>query len=186
MSGFPPNQPNPYKDPYGQPKNPNPNYNPYGAPQHGPQGPGSGGKDNGIVMAPAILFILVGGLGLLLDLFGVYSALFMPPPPVDPGAPEFINQMIENSRGPVAASLQGFFALLSLVVIFGGIQLMRLKSWTFSIVTAIIAMINIGNFCCVLGLIPGIWTLIVVNLAQVKPMFEDQGARTHQHHNRPY
>ena len=164
---------NPFRDPMGGQAP----YNPYSAPQQPGTGPPQSGSGNGKVIAPAIMFILFSALGMVLAVVGCYVAIFVEPPPIDPNADPFFQELSQGRHGPVAATIQGAFLLLNLFIIFGGIQLLRMRSWTLSLVTAILSMINFGNCICVLGLIPGIWTLVVINLESVKPYFNDQRSR---------
>lgn len=57
------------------------------------------------------------------------------------------------------------------VIIFGCIQMMKLKSYGFAFTTAILAMIPCISPCCLLGIPFGIWGLVVLNDPYVKSSF---------------
>jgi hypothetical protein len=128
-------------------------------------------SDGGRVMAPAICMLVVAGIGLLVNLFGCVFSLVGPEQPIDPNAPPFLQEIMRSSRGPVASGMQGFFALLSALSVFGSIQMMRKKTWSLALAACILSMINIGNCCCLLGLPFGIWAMIALLDSDVKDAF---------------
>lgn len=125
-----------------------------------------------MVIAPAIALIVVATLGLLASGFNIFAALMLDAPPVDPNAPPFIQQMQENQTGPVAAAIHSAFLILNIVILIGAIQMVRFKMWGYSLTASILAMINIGTCCCILGLPVGIWSIIVLLQPQVKNEFK--------------
>ena len=72
----------------------------------------------------------------------------------------------------MAVGMGFFFGALSIVVLVGAIQMLRLRTHSLALVGAITAMINIGNCCCLLGLPIGIWSLVVLLRPEVKSAFE--------------
>jgi hypothetical protein len=69
--------------------------------------------------------------------------------------------------------VKGFvFLLVSTGVIVGGTQMLRRRGYAFAILGSVLAMINIQNCCCVLGLPVGIWSLIVLLQPEVRRVFE--------------
>ncbi|MEQ1825250.1 MAG: hypothetical protein ABL921_04865 [Pirellula sp.] len=151
-------------------------YNPYQSTELG-QGPGTRPMNTAKVQAPAIALIIVGSLSLIMSIYSVVNALVAVPPEFPPDAPEFVVQMAKNSVGPVAAAIQVIFVLISVVILFGGIQMLRLKSWGMALTAAILAMIDFGSCCCVIGLPIGIWALIVLQAQDVKQAFAMSGGR---------
>lgn len=150
--------------------------NPYSSPESDTQKPrrkkSSIERVKGKVMAPAIGLIVAGSLGLAMSIFSIVLALTTAPPPVDPNAPEFIKSFQEGSRGPVAAIVQMGFAVLNLVIILGGVQMMNFQSRVFAIIASIGAIVNFGSCCCLLGAPMGIWSLIILSGADVIRAFE--------------
>ena len=148
--------------------------NPYSSPIHSSQEPPSrSGSAKPKIMAPAIALLIISMIGLLASLFNVVFALVGEPFAPDPAAPDWVNEMQKNSVGGFAAGLQAFFALLNLVIMFGAIQMLRLKSWGASLVASILAMINFGTCCCVLGIPVGIWSLVILLQNDVRKAFEE-------------
>jgi len=125
----------------------------------------------GKVLAPAIFLTVVGSLGILFSIFNVVVALISEPPPIDPNAPEFVRQMQKNAHGPIAAVIQGLFVVVNAVIIFGSVQMMRFQMWPLALTSSILAMINIGTCCCIIGLPAGIWSLVILFQGDVKQAF---------------
>lgn len=165
MSSNPFGETNPYSSPMG--------FNPMGAPG-GPYGDPNAVR--GKVLAPAIALIVVAGLGLLASLFNVIFALTAAPIPPDPNAPEFIRALNQNTTGPTTAIIQGSFALLNVLIIAGGVQMARMEMRAFAIVASVLAMLNAGTCCCILGLPVGIWSLVILLLPDVAAAFRAKGS----------
>jgi len=124
-----------------------------------------------MVTAPAICMLIASILGILVDVGQIFLAM-TPAPPVDPNLPPIFQEALKSSHGPAAMIGGGLFAALSLVVLIASIQMMRLGSHGFSVAGSVLAMINIGNCCCLLGLPFGIWSLVVLSKPEVKRAFQ--------------
>ncbi len=148
--------------------------NPYNSPQYNqPQNSSfPPQKPTQMVIAPAIALIVVSVLGICASGFNIFAALTMEAPPINPSAPPFVQQMQQNQTGPVAAAIHSAFLLLNIVIMAGAIQMVRFKMWGYSLTASILAMINIGTCCCILGLPVGIWSIVVLSQPQVKKEFE--------------
>ena len=123
-------------------------------------------------MAPGIGLIITGALGMILSFVSIAIALTGAPPANDPELPEWLNGMQRGQHGPVAAVIQVCFVFLNLLIIFGGICLVRVKSRGTAITSSCAAMVNVGNCCCLLGLPIGIWALVILLQSDVKSAFE--------------
>jgi hypothetical protein len=148
---------NPYASPIGQG---GANWNPEAA--------------RGKILPPAIALIVVGGIGLVASLFNVITALSGAPLPVDPNAPELVKQMQQGAVGPVAIVMQSAFILVNVVIIFGGAQMARMQMRPLGITASVLAMLNIGSCCCIIGLPVGIWSLVILLMADVAAAFNAQ------------
>ena len=147
--------------------------NPYSSPQQrGVPKSSRPQKPSAVVMAPAIALIVVATLGLGFSLFNIFAALTWDAPPIDPNAPPFVQQMEANQVGPVAAAIQSCFAFLNIVIMLGAIQMLRFKMWGVSLTVSILAMLNFGTCCCILGLPVGIWSIVVLSQPHVKKAFD--------------
>jgi predicted Zn finger-like uncharacterized protein len=123
------------------------------------------------VLPPAICLLVIALLGLLASTFNVVYALTAQPPQPVPNQPEFFRQMQQGAVGPKAAILQGTFVVVNLVIVLSAIQMMRRQTYGLALTGSILAMINIGTLCCLLGLPVGIWSVIVLCMADVKDSF---------------
>jgi hypothetical protein len=124
------------------------------------------------VQAPAIALAACGVLSLLASIYGVVNALISPPPPVPANSPEFVAEMMKNSVGPMAAGIQSVFIVVALFVLFGAIQMLRIKTRGIAIAASVVSMINVGSCCCILGMPIGIWALVILLMGDVKQAFE--------------
>lgn len=122
------------------------------------------------VMAPAIALICIAVLGLGVSAFNIVFA-FGPKRPIDPNAPEFLKKMQESTQGPTAAILQGVFFVVNAAIIVGAVFMLRFDSWAMGLVASILAMVNLGSCCCILGLPVGIWSLVILLQNDVKQAF---------------
>lgn len=145
--------------------------NPYASPTAYSQTPAPNMPNTGKIVAPGIALIVVGVLGLGFSLFNVVFALTANPQ-IDPNAPEFVREMQANSAGPVAAGIQSLFVLVNLLVIVGGVQIMRISTWPLGLAAAIAAIINFGSCCCILGIPIGIWSIIILAQEDVRRLFD--------------
>ena len=167
--------PNPFGDqspfggsnPYGQPPYGAPN--PYSSPNFA-GGPGGRPPLGAKVMAPAIALLVVGIIGIAASLFNV--AFSFQEPDVDPNAPPFLQEMQKGSAGPQAAVIQSIFVLVNAFIIFGAVQMMRLKMRVLAIAATVVAMLNIGSCCCLPGIPIGIWSIVILLMDDVKAAFD--------------
>jgi hypothetical protein len=120
------------------------------------------------VVGPAVGLIVAAALGAIWGLVGILA---------------LITQMAGlhstvRSNGDDEAALigTGIICLLSIplsvVMIVGGVRLLKLRSRGLALTAAIIALIPCVWNCCVLGLPFGIWALVVMNRPEVKMHFE--------------
>lgn len=169
-SNFPPN-------PYGDQFSPQqPPFNPYGSPQFGGQGflPHELVRAvKGKVLPPAIILLIISCIGLALTIFNVAWAIFADPKAmIDPNAPQWLQEMQRESNSTATLVFQSLFLIVNPVIIFGAIQMMRIKMRPFAFVASIVAMLNLGTFCCIVGLPVGIWSLIILCQPDVARAFE--------------
>ncbi|HEY4258977.1 MAG TPA: hypothetical protein VGM98_02405 [Schlesneria sp.] len=127
----------------------------------------------GMVMPPAVCLLVVAALGLMASIFNVVMAIVMEAPAVDPNAPPFVQGFQQGGYSVFAAIVHSGFFLLNLLIIFGGIQMLRLKNRTLGIAASVLAMMNFGTCCCLLGLPVGIWSLVILLREDVSKAFDD-------------
>ena len=139
-----------------------PNFADFPQPQQREKAPGS-------VLAAGMALIAVAGLGLALSVFNF--ALSFGAAHVDPNAPEMVREFQKGTVGPMATAIQGSCILLNLFIITCGLQMMKLQSWGMAVAGSVLAMINVGSCCCVLGIPVGIWSLTVLMTPDVISIF---------------
>jgi hypothetical protein len=132
----------------------------------------------GAVAAPGICLLITGILGILINLFQVFYALTPapPPPPKKAGNPdpnqEFMEMVQQSTHGPVPMVAGAVFAFVSLVVVGGAVAMLRGRMHWLAVTGSVLAIVNIGNFCCVLGAPFGIWSLVVLFREDVRQAFQ--------------
>jgi predicted Zn finger-like uncharacterized protein len=129
------------------------------------------GRTAAYVLPPAICLIVVGVLGLLVTSFNVVFALTAPPPHIDPNVPPFLRQIQENSVGPRAAVIQAVFVMINLAIVLSAVMMVLRRAYGLAVAGSILAMLNCGSLCCILGLPIGIWAVIVLCMEDVKESF---------------
>jgi hypothetical protein len=88
------------------------------------------------------------------------------PPDMPPQVQEWIR--FSMKMGPLF-SLAGL--LLDLVILFGGLSMMKLERWGLALAACILAIVCGNPCCCPIGLVAGIWGLVVLVNAEVKSAF---------------
>lgn len=124
------------------------------------------------VQAPAIALIVCGALSLVASIYGAVNALVSQVPPIPPDTPELAVQMLKGTVGPLAAGIQAVFVFIGLFILFGGFQMLRIKTWGVALAAAIVSIINVGSCCCIIGMPIGIWALVILLMGDVKRAFE--------------
>lgn len=123
----------------------------------------------GKLMLPAMALIAVAGLGVLMSGFNfVFS---FGEAAVDPSADPMVQEFQRGAVGPVATAIQGTFLLVNLFIIVCGVQMMKLQNWGLGVAGSVLAILNIGSCCCVLGLPVGIWSLTVLMSPDIITMY---------------
>jgi predicted transporter len=126
----------------------------------------------GLIVAMGI-GLAFAALGLLQNALGVAGIGFgaMPPPGgLDPDAMQQFRgiQMFSGGIGIL-------FGLISIVVgigvILGAMKMKNLESYNYALTAAILAMVPCLSPCCPLGLVFGIWGIVILQDPQVKAAF---------------
>jgi len=159
--------------------------NPTGLPfEQPPAQPATSGSKEA-VNVPAILIMVMAGIGVLTTLIGLIARN---PEQVQ----ESMSQLDKVINDPNMAGMRSFFQalksmsefsvkygvvlnLVSLVIdgvmLYGAFQMRQLKSWGLALAAAILVMLPLGGCCCALGLPVGIWAVVVLMRADVKADF---------------
>jgi hypothetical protein len=124
------------------------------------------------VRPPAIFLCVVGVLGMVMSILSIVLALVLHDP-IAAANPNHPMAAFQDYAGPEAAGIQVLFVFVNLTIIVGAVQMMRIKIRAMGFVAAVLAMINIGNFCCVLGLPAAIWTFVILMQKDVAKAFDE-------------
>lgn len=119
--------------------------------------------------APAIGSIVTGGLNAAFTLlWAALLAVFGVAIISDPEAREALPGV------GVWMAINLFNLVLSGLMVYAGLQMRKLRSWTLSMAGAVAAMLPCAP-CCLLGLPMGIWAVIVLIDSEVKQRFDGGG-----------
>jgi hypothetical protein len=160
---------------------------PYAAPEpYADEGPwrrshGSAGVDydraRQLVMGPALALIVTGGLGIAVNLLKVFLWFAMPDQMQRNSAK--LVELLGGADGAAAVAGPGFgrflcmvFIALSLIILMAGVRMLSLHSYGLAVAGSILAMMNISECCCLLGLPVGIWALVMLMLPDVRDAFQ--------------
>ncbi len=126
------------------------------------------------VKGPAIALIVTAGLGVayygLSGLFTFITGGAMFHHGMPPHIPPQMRAFVEGMRGPLAGVVSLAVVALNGFVLFGAIQMLRLRNYGVALAAAIAAMLPC-QCCCVFGLPFGIWALVGLNKPEVKSQF---------------
>jgi TRAP-type C4-dicarboxylate transport system permease small subunit len=81
-----------------------------------------------------------------------------------------MQQVLQMSDGPSAMISAVLSLAISAMMVVGGLKLMKLQGLGWVMTAAILALLPCSSCCCI-GIPVGIWTLIAINRATVKPHF---------------
>jgi hypothetical protein len=157
--------------------------NPSGQPfpnQYGgaPPPPGGGGPAEALNV-PGILFIVFGAFGVLSALLGVVRGADMTAfnqalsdPNLPPEAKDIMRMLGGYLSGPAPKVMNLISAIMSGLMVFGGVQMRQLKNYGLAIATCIIGIMPIcGGCCCCITMPLGIWTLTILMRPEIKSAF---------------
>ena len=139
-----------------------------------PPGGGGGGGAREALNIPGILFMVFGGLSVLLALYGMVGNNADNPAlsklMTDPNIPPQLKDFVRVLAGSGAKVLNLLAAAMSGLLIFGGVQMRNLKSYGVAIAACVIGMLPCTSCCCVT--IPiAIWTLTILMRPEIKSSF---------------
>ena len=155
-------------NPYSSPSDPGHNYTP-------------GSNVSGKVMGPAIGLAVCGGLSALHALYGMVRNVTGlnnrddgPPPNIqDNEALMELYRAMEPYDGLINITMSIVMLIVSLLILMGGLRMMKLKNYGLCVTTAILAICPCIWICgcCGIGNGIGIWALVVLMSADVKAAF---------------
>ncbi|HSY42901.1 MAG TPA: protein kinase [Candidatus Acidoferrum sp.] len=131
---------------------------------------GGGGGANAMIIAPAVALIIAGCLKSFAALAGLLFLLSF-------GAKHdhplfFIPGLTHFLPAPIGAIALLFSVIPVAAMIYGGVEMLRLRSYAWAVAAAIVAII----FCSLVGTPVGVWALIVLLMAGVRETFTNRPA----------
>jgi hypothetical protein len=181
----PPDQPPPRDDRPDLP--PDEGYYPGMPPGYGRRSLERAARDR--VQLPAIFLIVVAVLNLLIALYWLVDGLFVTQMPLaqfeqtmtarNPDLPAQLKQLGWTWEGVQKGFGYGFVALgvvgvlVAFLGIWGGVRMLQLRSYGVAILASILTAVPVlsGCACACVGMIPGVWALIVLMNPDVREAF---------------
>ena len=138
-----------------------------------PPPPGGGGAREALNV-PSILFMVFGGLSVLLAILGLLGNNANDPAIAkmirDPNVPEQMKDFIRVLAGPGSKVINLLGMAMSGLLIFAGLQMRNLKNYGVAIAACVIGMLPCTSCCCVMLPI-AIWTLTILMRPEIKSSF---------------
>jgi TM2 domain-containing membrane protein YozV/predicted Ser/Thr protein kinase len=131
---------------------------------------GTSSSGDGIIVAPAVALMIAGFLKLF---SGLKVIFFSPWPGYRIINPIFFHLGVPNQLVPQTETVL-FTIVPALVILFGATEMIRIRSYAWSLVGAIVAIM----FCSLMGFPAGIWALIILLLPTVRERFINPPALT--------
>ncbi len=128
------------------------------------------------VKVPAIGLVVLGVLGILAGLYGLFQGAPEVQDLVNAGVPQEQAEMIAkySAGGGIALTILGLVA--SGFISWAGLQMLKLQSWPACVAANIMVMVPcFTSCCCLIGIPIGTWGLILLFNADVKRAFQGQG-----------
>lgn len=126
-------------------------------------------RDVSLKVMPVALAMVAAGFGnLMLNLLAVYQAATQPDEmrreiqafmPAGPMPFDIIPVMLVSGIA---------FAVISVLQMLGGFAMFGRRSYTMSVLGALISLINCNQICCLLSIPVGVWALIVLFMPDVR------------------
>jgi hypothetical protein len=122
-----------------------------------------------LVNGPAIGLIVTAAFGFVANGLGAVWTLVAGqfqrmPPGMDPE----LSRLIQTMSGAVGVISCVVGIILSCVVLYGALQMKKLRSYGWAMTACILALFPCTSPCCFLGLPLGIWALVVLLKPEVK------------------
>lgn len=130
------------------------------------------------VQAPAILMMVISGLGLLFTLMSMVGSSLIDPAQVQellssqPDMPEWVREMAEKNAQSGSSILSNLpMLVLSALGFVGGLRMLSLQNYGLAVAGAVALLIPCVGSCCCLGMPVGGWALYVLTRPHVKGAF---------------
>lgn len=141
-----------------------------------PNAPAPTGQALDAVKLPAIFLIVVAGFSILYAIVAIATSggsgneEEMARLLSNPDTPEWARSMVQH-RSSYNLVLPIAWLVIDGLIVFGAVQMMRLRNFGLSMAASVLAVIPCISPCCCLGIPFGIWALVVLNKPEVKASF---------------
>jgi predicted Zn finger-like uncharacterized protein len=135
---------------------------------------GDPGRARVLIMAPAIILLILNGIAFVAELFFIYLLSKNPDQLMKQIEQQLKAMNIQGGPMPSASFLMGMhavFAVLSLVIVFTAIQMLRLRMYPLAVAGCFLPMINCLVYCCIPSFPFCIWAFIVLLRPEVRSAF---------------
>ncbi len=122
----------------------------------------------GLIVA-GVLNILGGLIGAAINMSG-FNRISFPNGNIPPGMNPEMLRMIQMSSGGVGVVVNFIGIAIGVVIILGALKMKKLESREWAMASAILAIVPC-ELCCIVGLIFGIWSLVVLNKPEIRSAF---------------
>jgi hypothetical protein len=147
--------------------------NPSGQP-YGVAPPGVARDPRQELNIPSVLLLVLGALGALTSLWGVFSPADLSQfdsLPMEPQAREMLGRVFGVLAG-AGRLLSALSVLLGGVMAYGAWKMRELQQYPLAMASAIIGLLPLGSCCCCLSLPVGVWALTILVRGDVKDAFQ--------------
>src|ERR1051325_2225971 len=125
------------------------------------QTPPTGGDPAGQVKGPAIFLVVVGAIGIVLQILGLLMNLLGIGLAAAGGGGGGGATGFAMMRGGIGAVLSVVEILVGVVIVVGAMKMQKLQNYNLAMAAAVIAMIPCVSPCCLIGLPAGIWAIVI-------------------------
>lgn len=135
------------------------------------------------VAGPAIGLIVTASLGILFELWGIFTIVSgIENAQLNAFYSRFntaqnaeMMRMMQMTVGPLGIAIRCVGILICLFLLYGALKMKKLESYGLSVAVSILAMIPCVapcySPCCIVGLPIGIWALVVLSKPEIKGSF---------------
>jgi tRNA A-37 threonylcarbamoyl transferase component Bud32 len=124
------------------------------------------------IIAPAVGLMVAGGLKLFSALAGMFFLASLNTGWLEPLFEDLGIGSFSHWNVPASFSLVLFKVVPALLILFGALQMMQLRSYAWAIAAGILAIVS----CSLIGFPVGIWALVVLSRPDVRQAFEAPAA----------
>jgi hypothetical protein len=124
-----------------------------------------------MVKGPAICLLIYACLTVGVALLGLLGGFSQKNYQEMPGMDPKMAELLEKFQGPMNLISSAIILIVAAVIFYGAWRMKELKGYGLAIAASVLAFLPCSCPCCFLGMAFGIWSLVVLNNADVKSQF---------------